>query len=154
MTNATLQRDTSATVRHGIRWGRVALAAFLMELLLAIVLTPVGLVFGSPFIAGSGGPSPDFTVFFVSVAAGCLVAGALFGRWVARPLSSQFALHGLLAGVGGTLIYLAMCSIPPSNIPAVIAGYGPFWFFLSNGLRIVGATMGATYRGRHAHSAS
>jgi hypothetical protein len=87
-------------------------------------------------------------VFFVSVAAGCLVAGALFGLWVARPLSSQFALHGLLAGVGGTLIYLVMCSIPPSTIATVIAGYGPFWFFLSNGLRIVGAALGAVCRGR------
>jgi zinc transporter ZupT len=125
-----------------------------MELLLLVVLTPVGIVFGSPFIADSGGPSPNFTVFFVSVAAGCLVAGALFGLWVARPLSSRFALHGLLAGIGGTLLYLGLCSIPPATIPAVIAGYGPFWFFLSNGLRIVGATIGAAYRGRHAHVAS
>jgi hypothetical protein len=89
-------------------------------------------------------------VFFVSVAAGCFLAGVLFGMWVARPLSSQFALHGLLTGVGATLLYLGICSIPPTTIVAVIAGYGPFWFFLSNGLRIVGATMGAVFRGRRA----
>jgi hypothetical protein len=148
MVSVTVQRDTPAAARRGIRWGRIALASFLMELTLAIVLTPVGIFFGSPFIAGSGGPSADYTVFFVSVAAGCFLAGALFGLWVARPLSSQFALHGLLAGVGGTLIYLVMCSIPPSTIPAVIAGYGSFWFFLSNGLRIVGAVLGAVCRGR------
>jgi len=148
MTHATLQMDTPAAVRRGIRWGRIALASFLMELTLAIVLTPVGIVFGSPFIDDSAGPAADFTVFFVSVAAGCFLAGALFGVWVARPLSSQFALHGLLAGVGATLLYLTICSIPPTTIAAVIAGYGPFWFFVSNGLRIVGAVMGAAYRGR------
>jgi hypothetical protein len=32
-------------------------------------------------------------VFFVSVAAGGLVAGARFGIWSAPPLSSQFALQ-------------------------------------------------------------
>jgi hypothetical protein len=82
------------------------------------------------------------------------VAGARFGIRVAPPLSSQFALPRGAGSAGGTLIYLGICSIPPTTIAAVIAGYGPFWFFLSNGLRIVGATTGAAYRGRQAHSAS
>jgi hypothetical protein len=85
------------------------------------------------------------TIFFVSVTAACFVAGAIFGWWVARPLSSRFVLHGALTGIVATAIYVGICSIPPTTIAAVVAGYGPFWFFLANGLRIVGASMGAAY---------
>jgi len=59
-------------------------------------------------------------------------------------------LHGALTGIVATAIYLGICSIPPTTIPAVVAAYGPFWFFLANGLRIVGASLGAASRARRA----
>jgi hypothetical protein len=101
----------------------------------------------NPFAPGAQG-SGDFTIFFVAVTVACFVMGTLFGWWVARPLSSQFVLHGALTGIAATAIYLGICSIPPTTIAAVVAGYGPFWFFLANGLRIVGASLGAVYQGR------
>jgi hypothetical protein len=103
-------------------------------------------VVANPFVASEGGE--DFTIFFVSVAVACLVAGAVAGIWVARPLATGFALHGTLTGIVATAIYLGICSIPPNTIATVFAAYGPFWFLAANGLRIAGAAAGAASRTR------
>jgi hypothetical protein len=118
----------------------------LIEALLIVAAVPLLGFVANPFAPGAQG-SGDFTVFFVTVTVACFVAGAAAGWWVARPLSSQFVLHGVLTGIVATAIYLGICSIPPTTIASVVAGYGPFWFFLANGLRIVGASLGAS-RGR------
>ena len=130
-----------------IRWGRILIGAFLLEALLLVLAVPLLGFVANPFAPGAQG-SGDFTVFFVSVALLCFVVGAVSGWWVARALSSRLALHGALTGVGATAIYLGICSIPPTSVPAVIAAYGPFWFFAANGLRIAGATLGAAYKGK------
>jgi hypothetical protein len=127
-----------------IRWRRIVIGAVLIEAVLIVAAVPLLGFVANPFAPGVQG-SGDFTIFFVSVTAACFVAGAIFGWWVARPLSSRFVLHGALTGIVATAIYVGICSIPPTTIAAVVAGYGPFWFFLANGLRIVGASMGAAY---------
>jgi peptidoglycan/LPS O-acetylase OafA/YrhL len=130
-----------------MRWGRIAIGGVLIEALLIVAAVPLLGFVANPFAPGAQG-SGDFTIFFVTVTVACFVAGALVGAWVARPLSSQFVLHGALTGVVATAIYLGICSIPPTTIAAVVAGYGPFLFFLANGLRIVGASLGAAVHGR------
>ena len=147
MTNATAQEDI-ATSAGRIRWGRIVIGAVLLEAVLIVAAIPLLGFVANPLAPGAQSPSGDYTIFFVSVAVACFVVGALAGWWVARPLSSQFMLHGALTGIVATAIYLAICSIPPTTVPAVVAAYGPFWFFLANGLRIVGATLGATSHGR------
>ena len=130
-----------------IRWGRIVVGAVLLEAILLVMAAPLMANVANPFVA-TGGASGDFTIFFVSVAVACFVVGALCGAWVARPLSSQFALHGTLTGIVATAIYLAMCSIPPTTVATVFAAYGPFWFLGANGLRILGSALGAAYLGR------
>jgi hypothetical protein len=131
----------------GLRWRRIVIGAVLIEAALIVAAVPLLGYVANPFAPGAQG-SGDFTIFFVMVTVACFIAGALFGWWVARPLPSQFVLHGVLTGIVATAIYLAICSIPPTTIAAVMAGYGPFWFFTANGLRIVGASLGAAYQGR------
>ena len=147
MTNATAQEDI-ATSAGRIRWGRIVIGAVLLEAVLIVAAIPLLGFVANPLAPGAQNASGDYTIFFVSVAVACFVVGALAGWWVARPLSSQFMLHGALTGIVATAIYLGICSIPPTTIGAVVAAYGPFWFFLANGLRIIGATLGAGYRGR------
>jgi hypothetical protein len=130
-----------------MRWGRIVIGAVLIEVALIVAAVPLLGFVANPFAPGAQG-SGDFTLFFVTVTVACFVAGSLVGWWVARPLSSQFVLHGALTGIIATGIYLGICSIPPTTIAAVVAGYGPFWFLLANGLRIVGASLGAGYEGR------
>ena len=147
MTNATAQQHIAMSAGR-IRWGRIVIGAVLLEAVLIVAAIPLLGFVANPLAPGAQNASGDYTIFFVSVTVACFVVGALAGWWVARPLSSQFMLHGALTGIVATAIYLAICSIPPTTIPAVVAAYGPFWFFLANGLRIIGATLGAAYLGR------
>jgi hypothetical protein len=119
------------------------IGAVLLEAALIAVAVPLFAVTANPFVPGAAGASNDFTIFFLCVAVACFAVGAFFGWWVARPLSSAFVLHGALTGIVATAIYLGICSIPPTTVAAVFAIYGPFWFLLANGLRIVGASLGA-----------
>jgi hypothetical protein len=130
-----------------VRWGRIVVGAVLLESILLVMAAPLMANVANPFVATDAG-AVDFTIFFVSVAVACFAVGALCGAWVARPLSSQFAIHGALTGIVATAIYLALCSIPPTSVAAVFAAYGPFWFLGANGLRILGSTLGAAYLGR------
>lgn len=130
-----------------IRWGRVVAGGVLIEGALLVLAVPLLFVLDNPLVeAGQGGG--DFTIFFAAVAVMCAIAGALGGRWVARTLASALALHGALTGVAATAIYLAICSIPPNSIAAVVAAYGPVWFAVVNGLRIAGGIAGAVSGGR------
>ena len=146
MTHATTQPIAAPPGR--IRWGRIVIGAVLLEAVLIVAAIPLLGFMANPLAPGAQNASGNYTVFFATVAAACFLVGALLGWWVARPLTSQFVLHGLLTGIVATAIYLAICSIPPTTIPAVVAAYGPFWFFLANGLRIVGASLGAASHGR------
>jgi Sec-independent protein secretion pathway component TatC len=137
-----------AMMSRRIRWGRILIGAVLLELVLIAAAVPLLGFVAKPLAPGAENASGNYTIFFVAVAAACFVVGALMGWWVARPLLSQFVLHGALTGIVATAIYLAICSIPPTTIPAVFAAYGPFWFLLANGLRIVGASLGAAYNAR------
>lgn len=148
MTTNTTVHSERATPAGRLRWGRIVIGAVLLEAALIAVAVPLLALTANPFVPGVAGASNDFTIFFASVAVACFAAGAFFGWWVARPLSSTFVLHGALMGILATAIYLAICSIPPTTIAAVVATYGPFWFFLANGLRIAGAALGAASHGR------
>ena len=148
MTNATAQHLAPSA---GIRWVRVVIGAVLLEAVLIVAAIPLLGFVANPLAPGAANASGDYTIFFATIAVACFLAGALLGWWVARPLTSQLALHGALTGIVATVIYLAICSIPPTTVAAVVAAYGPFWFFLANGLRIAGATLGAAYRGRTRH---
>jgi hypothetical protein len=144
---ASVQAGIAATVPR-IRWGRIGVGALLIEAIL-IASTPAMLfLMDNPLVTGARGAWGDFTLFFALVAISCVVAGALGGTWVARRLSSGFVLHGALAGTAAAVIYLAIVSIPPNTIAATFATYGPFWFFMANGAKIVGGALGAAYRGR------
>ena len=150
MTNATTAQRQNVTTAGRIRWGRIVVGAVLLEAVLIIAAIPLLGFVANPLVPGAQSASGNYTIFFVSVTAACFVVGALAGWWVARPLTSRVVLHGALTGIVATAIYLAICSIPPTTIPAVVAAYGSFWFFLANGLRIVGATLGAASHGRRA----
>ena len=143
MTHATATPRQHATTAGRIRWGRIVLGAGILEAVLIVAAIPLLGFVANPLAPGAQNASGDYTTFFVAIAVACFVVGTLLGWWVARPLTSQFVLHGALTGIVATALYLALCSIPPTTIPAVVAAYSPFWFFLANGLRLAGAMLGA-----------
>lgn len=122
------------------------IGAVAIEVLLIAAAIPLFAFLDNPFIEGTGNTEGSYTAVFATIAIAAFLCGASGGLWVARPLSSRATLHGFLTGVVATAIYLVIAAIPPNTVAAVYATYGAFWFLTANGLRIVGATLGARYR--------
>jgi hypothetical protein len=114
----------------GIRWGRVLLGGFLVEVVLFAITIPVFLLAGTQGIMAMVVPA----LFIVDF---------LFGYWVARKVQAHFALHGLLVGVVATLLYLGLNLAMSGSLTPVLEMYGSFLFLLANGARLLGATLGA-----------
>ena len=133
-----------------IRWGRIVLAAVLLEIAIIAVAVPVGQIFGNPLSTGANAPPVDPTIYYVVVGLACLVLGAVFGAWAVRGASSGFAWQGLLVGLVAMGLYFGLCSMAPGGLAAVIAGYGPAQFVMFNALRTIGCVGGAIFKGRRA----
>jgi hypothetical protein len=98
-----------------IQWGRVFLAAFLMELVLFVIAVPL-------FLGGVGRvliyvmpPAAFFATFAVTV-------------WLGRKIASKLVLHGVLIGVAGTLMYLGLTRMAPE----------PWQYLVGHALKVVG----------------
>ena len=135
----TVLRGSATPMSGNLHWGRILGGAFLLELLLFLVLVPIGLTFGMPGVPGA----TDFTVFFIAVPVGCFVGGLAIAAWILRRVGSRRALHGALLGVVATLLYFGICALQPGGISAVMSGYGLPLFWASQALRIAGCVLGA-----------
>ena len=102
-----------------IQWGRVLLAAFLMELVLFAIAVPL-------FLSGKGRVS----LYVVPPAA--LLATYAFTVWLGRKIKSKFILHGALIGVVGTLMYVGLTRAQPE----------PWQYVVANALKVVGGVAG------------
>jgi hypothetical protein len=102
-----------------IQWGRVLLAAFLMELLLVATAVPL-------FLSGAG----RVLVYVVPPAA--LIATFAVTVWLGRGIRSKFILHGGLIGIAGSLIYIALTRAQPE----------PWQYWLAHALKVVGGAAG------------
>ena len=123
-----------------IDWGRIVAGAFLVELVLFVVLIPIGIV-----VMPAGGAMTDSTIFLMSVPIGLFVLGAAVTAWILRRVAARRLLHGTLIGIVATLIYFGLCAVQPGGVAAVIAGYGPPLFWLSQALRVGGCAAGAAW---------
>ena len=102
-----------------IKWGRVLLAAFLMELVLFAIAIPLNLS-GARRVA----------LYVVPPAA--LVATYAFTIWLVRGIASKFVLHGVLIGIVGTLMYVGLTRGQPE----------PWQYIVANALKIIGGAAG------------
>jgi len=102
-----------------IQWGRVLLAAFLMELVLFAFAIPLTLN-GARRVALYGVPPL------------ALVATYAFTIWLGRGIASKLVLHGVLIGVVGTLMYVGLTRGRPE----------PWQYIVANALKVVGGAAG------------
>ncbi len=102
-----------------IQWGRVLLAAFLMELVLFAIAVPL-------FLSGAG----RVLVYVVPPAA--LIATFAITVWLGRRITSKFVLHGVLIGVVGTLMYVGLTRAQPE----------PWPYWVAHALKVVGGAAG------------
>ncbi len=102
-----------------IQWGRVLLAAFLMELVLFSIAIPL-------YLGGEG----RVLVYVVPPAA--LIATFAITVWIGRGIKSNFVLHGVLIGVVGTLMYVDLTRAQPE----------PWQYWVAHALKVVGGAAG------------
>jgi hypothetical protein len=102
-----------------IQWGRVLLAAFLMELVLFAIAAPL-------FLSGGG----RVLVYVVPPAA--LIATFGITVWLGRKITSKFVVHGVLIGVAGTLMYVGLTRAEPEQ----------WQYLVAHALKVVGGAAG------------
>ena len=98
-----------------IQWGRVVLAAFVMEVILFAIAIPL-------FLGGAG----RLLVYVVPPAA--LIATFVVTVWLGRKLKTNFVLHGILIGIVGTLMYVALTRAQPE----------PWQYWVAHAFKVVG----------------
>jgi hypothetical protein len=114
-----------------IQWGRILLAAFLMELVLFAIAVPLNM---------SG--ARQVALYVVPPAA--LLATFAFTVWLGRAISSKLILHGVLIGVVGTLMYVGLTRARPE----------PWQYLVANALKIVGGAIGGMVLARRRQAAA
>ena len=107
------------TETNKIHWGWILIGGFLSELALFAVFIPVTMFLGE-------------TPGVYTAVAGSFVMPLLFGLWVGRKIESRFALHGLLVGGVGVLIYLGLTRGQPE----------PLLYVIAHGLKLLGGAAG------------
>lgn len=118
--------DTSAPPRLSLRWGRVLIAAVLMEVVLFAIAA------GAYFL-----PNGQTLLLYV-IPPACLITSAYFGYWAARPAGNRFVLHGTLVGVVAAVAYIGLT-------------WGrdlPMAYTVSHFLKIIGGALGGFIAGR------
>ena len=108
-----------------IQWGRVLLAAFLMEVVLIAIAVPL-------FLSGAG----RVLVYVVPPAA--LIATFAVTVWIGRGFHSKFILHGVLIGIAGALMYVGLTRAQPE----------PWQYWVAHALKVVGGAAGGTVLAR------
>jgi len=114
-----------------IQWGRVLLAAFLMELVLFAIAVPLNLT-----------GAREVALYVVPPAA--LIATFAFTMWLGRGIVSKFVLHGVLIGIAGTLMYVALTRGRPE----------PWQYLVANALKVVGGAAGGMVLTRRRQAAT
>ena len=121
-----------------VRWLRVVIAAFLVEVGLAVI--------GLPFLA----VFTEAVVFRVVVPLVCLVVPFVVVWLATRKLPAARFLHGWLIGIVATLMYFALV-MATGSIAEAAAAYGGMAMFAGvNVLRIVSAAAGGYFADRRA----
>jgi hypothetical protein len=120
-----------------IRWLRVLIAAFLVEVGLGVTALP--------FLAILS----ERIVLQAIVPVVCVVVPFIVAFFATRPLPAARVLHGWLIGGVTTVLYLGLV-LGGSSLDEVTASYGAVLFVVVNALRIVSAAAGGYAAGRRA----
>ena len=105
-----------------IRWLRILMFGFLSELTLFAIFIPATVLLGE---------TPGQ---YVAVG-GSLVMPFLFGIWTVRTVKSHLAIHGMLVGAVGILIYVGLTRGQPE----------PVLYIIAHGLKLLGGAAGGSF---------
>ena len=116
-----------------IQWGRVVLAALVIEAVLGVTFIRLG-----PIISRAFG----FRVYLIFEGIFGFVVAFLVTIWLARKIQSHVVLHGLLIGVMARLPFFGLM-VAAGTLTRFIKSRGAVWFWLAQVLGIVATVLGA-----------
>jgi hypothetical protein len=119
-----------------VRWLRVLLAAFLIEVGLVVATVPVLLLVG------------EQAAFQVAVPIACIIVPFVVAWFATRKLPGARVLHGLLIGIAATVMYFVLV-ISTSSVAEAVASYGSPLFVVVNALRVICAAAGGYAADKH-----
>lgn len=111
-----------------IRWLRVVIAAFIVELGLVVTTVPFLLLIGD-------------RVFATAVPVACLVVPFVVAWLATRKLPARRLLHGVLIGAVATLFYFVLV-IGTGSVAEAVGSYGLPLFIVVNAVRVLSAAAG------------
>jgi hypothetical protein len=114
-----------------IHWGRILLIAFVMELVLLAIVIPLRL-------SGAG------RVVLYVVPPAALIATFAITVWLGQRFTSMYILHGVLIGLVGTFMYVALTRARPE----------PWQYVLANALKVVGGAAAGVVLARRPRAAN
>ncbi len=117
-----------------VRWLRVVIAAFLIEVGLTVTTVPVLLLVGEQ-------------AFVTAVPVACVFVPFVVAWFATRKLPAARVVHALLMGIVATVMYFVLV-IGTASIAEAAAAYGLPLFVVVNGLRVVSAAAGGYVAGR------
>jgi hypothetical protein len=120
-----------------IRWLRVIIAAFIVEVGLVVAAVPFLLLVG------------EQAALQIAVPAACLIVPFVVALFATRALPAAHTLHGALIGVVATVMYFALV-IGTASIAEAAASYGLPLFVVVNALRVISAAAGGYVAARRA----
>jgi hypothetical protein len=123
-----------------VRWWRVVIAAFVVEVGLAVTGVPLLLLLGD-------------LVLTTVVPVLCVVVPLVVAWFATRKLAGARVLHGVLIGIVATAMYFVLVVVA-SSIPEASAAYGLPLFIGVNALRIVSAAAGGFVADRRSAASS
>src|SRR5438067_403183 len=101
-------KSDAAEETMSIQWGRIVLAAFLMELVLIAIAVPLTL-------SGAGW----LLVYIVPPLSFVITLAVTI--WVGRGITSRPVLHGALIGIAGSIMYVLLTRGQPEPWPYLLA---------------------------------
>jgi hypothetical protein len=116
-----------------IQWGRIVLAALVIEAILGATFTRLGPIIRSEF--GSRVYLTFEGVFGFAVA-------FLVTMWLARKIESHLVLHGLLIGLVARLPFFGLM-VGSGALTRFINSRGVVWFWLAQVLAVAATVLGA-----------
>lgn len=111
-----------------VRWLRVVIAAFLIEVGLVVTTLPFLLLIGDRVLA-------------TAVPVACLVVPFVVAWLATRKLPARRILHGVLIGAVATLMYFLLV-VTTGSVAEAVASYGLPLFIVVNALRVLSAAAG------------
>jgi putative membrane protein (TIGR04086 family) len=121
-----------------MKWGRAILGGFLAEVLVLVLVLPVALAVR--YDLSSGDPSSVPPALNAAIVIASFIGPLVMTQWVARRVTSQLILHGLLVGFAAFVIYM---------IPITLSGEAqPLVYWVAHAMKILGGLTGGVVAAR------